>query len=313
MSETALAAPLPQPVYVTIIGGPDRGVAFKLLSQKVTLGRDDDNDIALNDPRCSRHHAVLEAANGMVSIKDCGSQNGLIVNGANCRDAILNPGDVFILGDTQFQIQTSLGAVPAAPAPRAQIGNPNPFPKTVQAEPESKPFPIVMLGVVLVLLILLVLKGGTKKAVNSGIRTDQLVQAEIEATQRRKEEISRLKRSEGQFSQQYMEAQAAYIQGFRDYREGNFGRAIQSFTAALALYPAHELALRYKKLSERKLDETVQYRMFEARRYMEQNKYEMAKSAYKNIMVMVNDPNNKTYLEAKERYEEIELLLSGKF
>jgi hypothetical protein len=53
--------------------------------------------------------------------------------------------------------------------------------------------------------------------------------------------------------------------------------------------------------------------MYEARRYMDQNKYEMAKSAYKNVMIMVNDPNDKTYQEAKERYEELELLLSGKF
>ncbi|HEX4923301.1 MAG TPA: hypothetical protein VFV50_04415, partial [Bdellovibrionales bacterium] len=149
--------------------------------------------------------------------------------------------------------------------------------------------------------------------VDSGIRSEEQVQAEIEATQKRKEEIARIKRAEGQFSQQYIEAQAAYIQGFRDYREGNFSRAIQSFTAALALYPGHELAAKYKKLSERRLDEMVQASLFEARRNMEQNKYELAKAAYKNIMIMVNDPNNKTFIEAKERYEEIELLLSGKF
>lgn len=309
---TAIAAPLPQPVYVTIIAGPDRGVAFKLLSQKVTIGREDDNDISLNDPRCSRHHAVLEAVNGIVFIKDKGSQNGVVVNGQSCREAQLHPGDTFMLGDTKFQIQTNLGAVPAAPGPSPQVSNQ--MPRTVASEPESKSsFPMVAIIVIVSVVMLLLLQGGKSKRNVQNIRSDEQIQAEIEATQLRKEEISRLKRAEGQFSQQYMEAQASFIQGFRDYREGNFGRAIQSFTAALALHPAHELALRYKKLSERKLDEMVQYSMFEARRYMEQNKYELAKSAYKNIMVMVNDPNNKTYQEAKERYEEIELLLSGKF
>lgn len=307
----AAAALLPQPLYVTIVAGPDRGVAFKVLSARITLGREQDNDIQLNDPRCSRHHAVIETINGLVYIKDKGSQNGLVVNGQNCREAQLKPGDLFAMGDTQFQIQTNLGAVPVAPGPANRAANP--FPQTVAAEEERNNMPLVVGFVVIVGLLFFVLQGGNKKSVESGIRSEEQVQAEIEATQKRKEEIARIKRAEGQFSQQYIEAQAAYIQGFRDYREGNFGRAIQSFTAALALYPGHELAAKYKKLSERRLDETVQYSMFEARRYMEQNKYELAKAAYKNIMIMVNDPNSKTFLEAKERYEEIELLLSGKF
>jgi pSer/pThr/pTyr-binding forkhead associated (FHA) protein len=304
---------LPQQLYVTIVAGPDRGVAFKLLSQRITLGREDDNDISLNDPRCSRHHAVIETLNGEVILKDKGSQNGLIVNGVPCREAKLRAGDVFSMGDTQFQIQTSLGSVPAAPGPTRPASNP--YPQTVGHSDEEEKSKLPMIGIILgvALIAWLMLSGGKKKKVDSGIRSEEQVQAEIAATQKRKEDISRIKRAEGQFSQQYMEAQAAFIQGFRDYREGNYSRAIQSFTASLALYPSHELAAKYKKLSERKLDETVQYSMFEARRYMEQNKYELAKAAYKNIMVMVNDPNNKTYLEAKEKYEEVELLLSGKF
>jgi pSer/pThr/pTyr-binding forkhead associated (FHA) protein len=312
----AAQAFLPQQLYVSIIAGPDCGVAFKILSQKISIGREDDNDISLNDPRCSRHHAVIEQINGEVLLKDKGSQNGLIVNGQVCRLAKLKPGDIFILGDTQFQVQNSLGSmpVPSSGASHAPGPAPMPFPQNLPPQaPGKNPIFMIGIGVVGLIIVFSLFSGGTKKAKTSGIRSEDEVQIEIEASQKRKDEISRLKRADGQFSQQFMEAQAAFIQGFRDYREGNFGRAIQSFTAALALYPSHELAARYKKLSERRLDEMVQYSMFEARRYMEQNKYEMAKAAYKNIMITLNDPSSKTYQEAKERYEEIELILSGKF
>jgi pSer/pThr/pTyr-binding forkhead associated (FHA) protein len=302
---------LPQQLFVTIIAGPDVGVAFKILSQKISIGREDDNDISLNDPRCSRNHAVIEQTNGEVILKDKGSQNGMIVNGQVCRMAKLRPGDTFILGDTQFQVQTSLSAVPAQSS-GTSAGHPM-FRTSSSEAPRKNPLGIVVLALIIIVIVGFLFSGGTTKPKESGIRSDEQVQAEIEATLKRKEEISRLKRAEGQFSQQYMEAQAAFIQGFRDYREGNFGRASQAFTAALALYPNHELATRYKKLSERKLDELVQYSMFEARRYMEQNKYELAKSAYKNIMINLNDPSSRTYQEAKEKYEEIELILSGKF
>jgi hypothetical protein len=302
---------LPQQIYVSIIQGPDSGVSFRLLSQKITIGREDDNDISLNDPRCSRHHAVIEAVNGEVVLKDLGSQNGIIVNNQPHRTIKLKAGDVFVLGDTHFQIQDSLGSVPAAKT-HAAASSPESL-NVPNTETKRSPLLFGAIALIGLVVLLLVFSGGTSKPKDSGIRSEDQVQADIDATQRRKEEIARMKRDEGQFSQQYLESQAAYIQGFRDYREGNYGRANQSFTAALALYPNHELAARYKKLSERKLDELVQYSMFEARRYMEQNKYELAKSAYKNIMVLLNDPNNKTYLEAKEKHEELELLLSGKF
>ncbi|HEX4925902.1 MAG TPA: FHA domain-containing protein, partial [Bdellovibrionales bacterium] len=138
----AAAAQLPQPLYVTIVAGPDRGVAFKVLSARITLGREEDNDIQLNDPRCSRHHAVIETVNGVVYIKDKGSQNGLVVNGQNCREAQLRPGDVFAMGDTQFQIQTNLGAVPAATGPTNRAANP--YPPTMPAGEERNNTPLII-------------------------------------------------------------------------------------------------------------------------------------------------------------------------
>jgi tetratricopeptide (TPR) repeat protein len=167
-----------------------------------------------------------------------------------------------------------------------------------------------LIGVVLLLILTATPKTAPK---NYGLRTDQQVDDEIQSIQKRKDAIFREKMSQGVFNNQAGEAQAAYIQGFRDFREGNYNRAIQSFTAALALNPDHQLAQKYKRLAEKKLDELIQYNMLEGKRAFEENKFELAKAAYRNVLINLNDESNRTYKEAKERLQEVELLLKGRY
>ena len=46
-----------------------------------TVGRDPSSDLVLNDPKCSRRHAVIEAGAEGITIRDSGSANGVFVNG----------------------------------------------------------------------------------------------------------------------------------------------------------------------------------------------------------------------------------------
>ena len=49
---------------------------------RLTIGREPDNDVALDDPLASRHHAELLQIDGSWSIVDRGSVNGTFVNDA---------------------------------------------------------------------------------------------------------------------------------------------------------------------------------------------------------------------------------------
>lgn len=51
-----------------------------VVTGQVTIGRSRDNDVHLDDPEVSRHHARLVAQNGTFTIEDLGSQNGTFVN-----------------------------------------------------------------------------------------------------------------------------------------------------------------------------------------------------------------------------------------
>jgi hypothetical protein len=64
-----------------------------------TVGRDPSSDLVLNDPKCSRRHAVIETTADGTTIRDSGSANGVFVNGKKAERSRLRDGDVIKLGD----------------------------------------------------------------------------------------------------------------------------------------------------------------------------------------------------------------------
>jgi hypothetical protein len=65
---------------------------------RITLGREADNDVVLNNDKVSRHHAEIVFTGGGFEIVDKGSTNKVIVNGAFYERATLKSGDVIGLG-----------------------------------------------------------------------------------------------------------------------------------------------------------------------------------------------------------------------
>lgn len=76
------------------------------------IGRDETNDVVIDNPGISRHHAsVIYDGRGFV-VRDEGSANGIYVNGNKVRHAALTNGDVISMG--KFRLVFSPGAgVPA--------------------------------------------------------------------------------------------------------------------------------------------------------------------------------------------------------
>ncbi|MBW2452901.1 MAG: sigma 54-interacting transcriptional regulator [Deltaproteobacteria bacterium] len=72
--------PVPGVVVVFTAGvGPQlRG---KAAAQPVVMGRSDEADLVLDDPKVSRRHAQVEATEGGVLVEDRGSHNGVFVDG----------------------------------------------------------------------------------------------------------------------------------------------------------------------------------------------------------------------------------------
>jgi len=96
------AAPSEGPVLV-VRKGPQPGERFYLDRNLVTVGRDPESDIFLNDMTVSRQHAVFESTAGPgVTVRDSGSLNGTYVNGSVRESAVLADGDVVQIGTFQM-------------------------------------------------------------------------------------------------------------------------------------------------------------------------------------------------------------------
>ena len=88
---------------LTFTAGPRNGDTVNVGSQTLTIGRSPDNDIVIDDPTVSRHHARVTVADGKYRIEDLGSNSGTRVDGSNIESDLLNPGASIKLGNTEFQ------------------------------------------------------------------------------------------------------------------------------------------------------------------------------------------------------------------
>ncbi len=85
-------------VTLQVVDGFERGRVFSELPTPVTIGREEDNSIQLNDERVSRFHAKIQEEAGRVILTDLESTNGTRVNGRSVQMRVLQVGDHLAVG-----------------------------------------------------------------------------------------------------------------------------------------------------------------------------------------------------------------------
>lgn len=78
-----------------IVGGRKN---FPLNKAVINIGRHSDNDLILEDPHISRHHAQIRAVNNRFVIFDVGSTGGIFINEKKATQTSLQTGDVIRIG-----------------------------------------------------------------------------------------------------------------------------------------------------------------------------------------------------------------------
>ncbi|TWU01904.1 FHA domain-containing protein [Neorhodopirellula pilleata] len=85
-------------VTIKVLHGADRGKLFEEITPPLTIGREEGNDIQLNDERVSRCHLKIQRDNDRLVLTDLDSTNGTKVNGTECQLKILRHGDLIAVG-----------------------------------------------------------------------------------------------------------------------------------------------------------------------------------------------------------------------
>lgn len=323
----------------TVTGGPMKGASRLMQGPEFTLGRSPDSDfVIVNDPRVSRNHARVVTSVGGYELLALNERNPVQVNGREISRHRLSDGDVVQIGATEIRFnlisgrgdpQLALVNGGGGGAAVTSVGNgawgggfigggqtaARPVARPAGGGGFKSPVPtrFLIYGVIALVGYLLFFTDSPIKKKEQQIRTEQQIQADIEAANKLREasEASETRKTEMNIT--LRQAQENYVRGFRDFRKGQYERALTSFQACLALNPEHALCNRYLRLTQRKFDELVQYEMVLGRKYRDQNQFQACRASFRNVMVMVKDANSKTFQEAKANYDACAALMEGRY
>ena len=90
-------------MFIVVEDGKSRNVSVD--KADVTLGRSSSNDIQVVDLRVSRHHCTFLLREGVLSVRDEGSQNGTFVNGALVERKQVEAGDRIDIGSAHIYFE----------------------------------------------------------------------------------------------------------------------------------------------------------------------------------------------------------------
>jgi len=83
--------------------GRFQGQRLALKRAIISIGREDDNEIWLDDETSSRYHAEIAWQDGQTYVTDCDSLNGIILNGRRMRGSLpISSGDMLEIGSHRF-------------------------------------------------------------------------------------------------------------------------------------------------------------------------------------------------------------------
>ncbi|MBX3040768.1 MAG: FHA domain-containing protein [Bdellovibrionaceae bacterium] len=202
------------------------------------------------------------------------------------------------------------GPYAGQPPPRAAGGGSDSLVSKLTSNPRFALFAV--LGFIAFSFVVSGLGTKSKKVENRAFRTEEEINVVREEAEN---EIKAFQEQRTRMNQQiYQKAYENFLRGYRDYRQGQFLRARESFQVVLNLDPDNDLARRYLNLAKIRFDEMVKFNMLQGRRYLEKQNYRMCKASYQTVMTMLgNDPSNPEYKEALILHRQCTAALESRF
>jgi pSer/pThr/pTyr-binding forkhead associated (FHA) protein len=122
-------------MWLTLLDQGEPKETVEVVGNRFTIGREEDCDLTLEDPKVSRRHAVITPGHGPTRyVHDLGSANGTLLNGAPLRPqagftastesfAAISGGEFLQFGDSVFVAtlyDPQSGPLPTDPSASAQ-------------------------------------------------------------------------------------------------------------------------------------------------------------------------------------------------
>jgi len=281
--------------------GKNKGLSYYLGNKRVVMGRSEKVDVQVLDTKSSREHAELALVGGQYVLTDLGSQNGVIVNDLKVSQHRLKENDKIIIGQTVYKYNEidvkSADLLTNVDIDEEEDEEENEDSKSKSIKEKKKPNLIIILLVIVAVAFLIPSEDG-KKSQRRGKRVGNINAERITIDSPREVEIDKDIRDK---------LKAFLHRGQREYREGNYFRAIEQFELALILVPNHGDASFYLK----KTKQAAKDYLFKLKEKAAQDKDALKLTSALNqycaiVSFLQDDPTNERYIEAEKQIEILE-------
>lgn len=293
------------------LSGEGKGATFELMSDRITIGRSDNNDVVLPSEAVSRFHASIERdPEGGFLVKDHQSKNGVQVNGITVQESSLRNGDLVQIGTFMFRFHAPIGSElpevvnerdPGVGYPAAPIGR-----KPISVGGNRRL--MIYGGAGLLLLLVYFVNSDEKKPTVDVTKPETELKLpqptpppplDLSAGPAKSvpgQEDPLLKGGGDEDRQKrtndLKEAEQNFKKGLREFTNENYHRAVEYFRLALTMNRQHELADYYLKLTYFEL-ETQANKNFEiGRKYFEAMNYSRAIYHFGEVIRLLNHRQN---------------------
>ena len=303
-----LAPPTPPGIYYRVLcmTGENKGVAYYLEHKRIIMGRGRDANIQILDANASKNHAELVKHNKTYILTDLKSQNGVIINDLKVNQQELSDNDKFIIGKTVFKFNKFVIQDIHNHAHNKQLEN---SAKKVEKQkeaveekssvPSTKKKRLLMIPVIAVIALFLFSEEDKKEEKSEGRKIVRSINNDlndlIQKQGKNKSKEIKLKTLE-------------YIhRGQREFREGNYFRAIEEFNLALISDSNNGDALFYLSKTKQALDNHIKEISDKGAKEYGQLKYVGALKSYCEIIRLLERyPHDQRYQDAKNQIEVVE-------
>lgn len=315
--------------------GPNKGTVVYLLGKRIILGRGEDVDIQIVDPKISREHAEFTLVGNRYVVTDLKTQNGIIVNDAKEKQKTLEDGYKIVIGQTvlKYNIITVSQSLALLTEKTKNQSDGKKSPKlharksddsdneVVSSGPKPQKNVLILVLVLAAVVYLLMGQDENPESVTANAKKNPGINFEKE------EQFTVTKRgSRSDDRETKIKVESLIHRGRREYREGNYFRAMEDFRLALTLEPGNGTASFYMSKSRQRLDEEVNKFFFKAKQDKEARKFSSAMVAYSSIMrllkgyqsderfvkaycqlidMLKSDLSNEKYLDADTKIDEL--------
>lgn len=281
--------------------GENKGLTYYINAKRIVMGRSDKADIQVLDTKSSREHVELKRVGNTFVATDLGSQNGIVVNDLKVTQHQLAPNDSLIIGQTVYKYSVVNIASLEAVIESTEDDDDDEDEEEIKPKKKSSKLRLILIAVILIGGAMVLMDDSPEPSKKKKIKRNDI--SDVSDT------LSRQLRAQQKEMDKDLEVKLSTIihRGLREYREGNYYRAMTEFNMALVLSPKHGNASFYLQKTKQKLDEEIEANFLKAKREVDAIKYREAIVSYCTIIRLLgNNISDQRSKDALDRIEEIE-------